>query len=177
VAAVVVGTMAVHILPPLATRPDPAFGTDAGGDRLCLALIGLPAGLAEPIAMLAEIIGWHILLLPPGPVMRPPAQLCLAMLPAGPAGYAPLAAWSPDPKLNELISGLGLSKLDHPPCLSRLELLLGLAATQPGDGGVAHDAFQGTGQDRRTAGHESGGHQPGRDEPGGAEPVRRNRGA
>jgi hypothetical protein len=158
-AAVVVDTMALHLLPPLATGPEPDFG-DAGGAPQRLALIGLPAGLAEPIALLAEIIGWHILLLPPGPVMRPPARLCLAMLPAGPAGYAPLAAWSPDAKLNELISGLGLSKLDHPPCLSHLELLLGLAASQPGSRGVQHDAFQGDGQDGAPAGQGRAGDEP-----------------
>ncbi|OYQ27632.1 hypothetical protein CHU93_10220 [Sandarakinorhabdus cyanobacteriorum] len=143
-----------------ARPPDP-------GPPLQLALIGLPVPLAEPVTMLAEIMGWQIMRLPGGPVMRPAAQLCLAMMPAGPADYAPLAAWSPDRKLNEHISQAGLSILDHPPCLSRLELLLGLAASQPGSGGVQHDAFQGDGQDGIAAGHG----------PAGGEPASWNRGA
>ncbi|MBU6165088.1 MAG: hypothetical protein KGQ52_03025 [Alphaproteobacteria bacterium] len=129
---------------------------------LRLALIGVPAALAEPVAMLAEIMGWQVIRLPAGPVMRPAARLCLAMLP-GPAGdFAPLAAWSPDAKLNEHISAAGLSIMDHPPCLSGLELLLGLASSQASGGGVADDAFQGDGQEWRAHGGPVAAIAPGR---------------
>lgn len=108
-----------------------------------LALIGLPPALIEPVTMLAEIMGWDVLTLAGGPVMRPPVRLCLAVLPGTPDDPSPLAAWSPDSNLNEHISRLGLSRLDHPPCLTRLELLLQLGAIQSaGSGRGENHAFQ-----------------------------------
>lgn len=108
-----------------------------------LALIGLPPELIEPVTMLADIMGWEVLTLAGGPVMRPPVRLCLAVLPGTPDDPSPLAAWSPDTNLNEHISRLGLSRLDHPPCLTRLELLLQLGAIQSaGSGRGENHAFQ-----------------------------------
>jgi hypothetical protein len=121
-------------------RPDPRLAHQ--GDQR-LALIGLPPALIEPVTMLAEIMGWQVLCLAGGPVMRPPARLCLAVLPGTAEDPSPLAAWSPDTNLNEHISQLGLSRLDHPPCLNRLELLLQLGAIQSaGSGRGEYDAFQ-----------------------------------
>jgi hypothetical protein len=108
-----------------------------------LALIGLPPAIIEPVTMLAEIMGWQVLCLSGGPVMRPSARLCLAVLPGAPDDPSPLAAWSPDSNLNEHISRLGLSRLDHPPCLIRLELLLELGAIQSTVSGRGEDnAYQ-----------------------------------
>ncbi|WP_156257013.1 hypothetical protein, partial [Sandarakinorhabdus oryzae] len=47
-----------------------------------LALFGLPADVAEPVTLLAEILGWQVLPLPPGPALPPPTRACLAMVPA-----------------------------------------------------------------------------------------------
>lgn len=104
-------TDATH--PHLATR----------ADRPVLALIGLPGDVAEPVIMLAEILGWQTTLLPAAPVASPAALLRIAMLPGGDE-RPPWAVWSPDHILNEHISGSGLSILDHPPCLNTLEALL-----------------------------------------------------
>ena len=92
-----------------------------------LALYGLPSDLAEPVVLLAEILGWQVIMREDGAVV--PARLCLAMLPAtpgqaAPAYFPPLVAWSPDNNLNELISRQSLSILDQPACIDRLEQLL-----------------------------------------------------
>lgn len=89
-----------------------------------LALFGLPPAIAEPVAMLAEILGWQVMLFPPGPAVCPPARLCLAMLPAGGDERPPIVAWSPELILNEHISRAGLSILDQPICISRVEQML-----------------------------------------------------
>ncbi|WP_439547566.1 hypothetical protein [Sandarakinorhabdus sp.] len=97
-----------------------------------LALCGLPAALAEPVAMIADILGWDVVTLPPGPAMRPPADLCLAMVPVdATAPLPPIAVWSPNKNLNEHISHLGLSILEQPPCIQQLERLLQIAADLP----------------------------------------------
>jgi hypothetical protein len=114
-------------LPTDLTRPDLAIRPDGP----VLALIGLPADVAEPVCMLAEILGWRITLLPAAPVASPAALLCIAMLPAGDA-RPPWAVWSPDHVLNEHISGAGLSVLDHPPCLNKLESLLNAVTCRQG---------------------------------------------
>lgn len=103
-----------------------------GGRPPVLALFGLPASTAEPVAMLAEILGWQVAALPPGPAPRPAARLCLAMVPADPGmPLPPLAAWSPDIILNEHISAAGLSIMAQPPCMMRLEQLLEALGDQP----------------------------------------------
>lgn len=123
---------------PIQTKPPPPPRPEQR-----LALIGLPPALIEPVTMLAEIMGWDVVTLAGGPVMRPPVRLCLAVLPGTQDDPSPLAAWSPDTNLNEHISRLGLSRLDHPPCLTRLELLLQLGAIQSAGSGRGEDhAFQ-----------------------------------
>lgn len=97
-----------------------------------LALLGLPARLAEPVAMLAEILGWQVARLPPGPAPRPSARLCLAMLPADNGQSSPpLVALSADNNLNEHISRQGMSIMDQPPCMVRLEQLLQALGDDP----------------------------------------------
>lgn len=97
-----------------------------------LVLFGLPPQIAEPAAMIADILGWQVVSLPLGPAMLPPADLCLAMLPADTAAQAsPIAVWSPDKNLNELIMRLGLSILEQPPCIQHLEQLLQITAEMP----------------------------------------------
>ena len=99
---------------------------------LRLALFGLPPALAEPVAMIADILGWAVFEAPPGPAMVPPADLCLAMLPADAgAPLPPIAVWSPDKNLNEHISSHGLSILEQPPCIQHLEQLLQISADWP----------------------------------------------
>lgn len=98
--------------------------------RLRLVLAGLPAAVAEPAALIADILGWEVTLLPPGPAMRPPADLCLAAVPADAANpLPPITIWSPERNLNEHISSAGLSNLDQPPCVQQLEQLLSLASS------------------------------------------------
>ena len=98
---------------------------------LRLALFGLPLAVAEPVTMLAEILGWEVLHYRAGPAMPPPVQACLAMLP--PCGAttnagAPLVLWSPQSHLNEHISRTGLSIMDQPLCVAQVEQMLqGLA--------------------------------------------------
>lgn len=97
-----------------------------------LVLFGLAPQLAEPVAMIADILGWDVALLPSGPAMRPSADLCLAMLPADAAMPAPpIVVWSPNKNLNEHISRAGLSILEQPPCIQQLEQLLQIAADLP----------------------------------------------
>ena len=97
-----------------------------------LALLGLPAEVAEPVTLLAEILGWQVLPLPPGPALPPPAHACLAMLPACAAVARPaLALWSPDRNLNEHISQAGLSIMDQPLCVSTVEQMLQALACAP----------------------------------------------
>lgn len=97
-----------------------------------LVLFGLPPGIAEPMAMIADILDWQVAILPPGPAMLPPADLCLAMLPAETgAPLPPIAVWSPERNLNEHIFQLKLSILEQPPCIQHLEQLLQIAAEIP----------------------------------------------
>jgi hypothetical protein len=96
-----------------------------------LALFGLPPALAEPVTMLAEILGWQVVGLPPGPAMCPPARLCLAMVPAGDSERPPIVAWSPELNLNELICRAGLSIMDQPICISRVEQMLQALVCEP----------------------------------------------
>jgi len=99
---------------------------------LRLALFGLPPALAEPVAMIADILGWAVAVRPPGPAMLPPADLCLAMLPADAgAPMPPITVWSPNKNLNEHISRSGLSILEQPPCIQHLEQLLQISADWP----------------------------------------------
>ena len=82
--------------------------------------------------MLAEILGWQVLHYPEGPAMRPPARACLAMLPACAGIKAPpLVLWSPERNLNEHISRLGLSILDQPLCITKVEQMLETLACGP----------------------------------------------
>lgn len=98
-------------------------GAALAADAPVLALYGLPPPLAEPIGLLAEILGWRVVVRLCGGAL--PARLCLAMLPARtPAEPAPILAWSTDNILNELISGQAMSILEQPLSISRLELLL-----------------------------------------------------
>lgn len=103
-----------------------------------VALFGLPPDLAEPVALMASILGWHVLTLDTQAAgwPAPPAgtRLCLAWLPNGVTGSPPesrflprLWAWSPDNILNEHISAEGLSILEQPLCIHRLERLLEMA--------------------------------------------------
>lgn len=97
-----------------------------------LVLFGLPPALAEPVTMIADILGWQVANLPPGPAMMPPADLCLAMLPEeSGAPPPPIAVWSPERNLNEHIFRLGLSILEQPPCIQHLEQLLQINAEMP----------------------------------------------
>lgn len=105
-----------------ATRPSPHR----------LALFGLPPAVAEQVTLLAEILGWHVLHYPAGPAMRPSARACLAMLPACAAISAPpLVLWSPEKNLNEHISRVGLSILDQPLCITRVEQMLEALVSEP----------------------------------------------
>lgn len=113
------------------TRTDGPPASAVARQRL-LALFGLPPALAEPVTMLADILGWQVAQLPPGPAMMPPASLCLAMLPAEPgAPLPPIAVWSPETILNEHIFQLGLSILEQPPCIQHLEQLLQISCEMP----------------------------------------------
>jgi hypothetical protein len=96
-----------------------------------LVLFGLPPVLAEPVTMLAEILGWQVESFPSGLAVCPPARLCLAMLPASPGERGPIAAWSPELNLNELISQAGLSIMDQPLCITRVEQMLETLACEP----------------------------------------------
>jgi hypothetical protein len=94
-------------------------------------LFGLPPVLAEPVTMLAEILGWQVESFPSGLAVCPPARLCLAMLPASPGEGGPIAAWSPELNLNELISQAGLSIMDQPLCITRVEQMLETLVCEP----------------------------------------------
>jgi hypothetical protein len=94
-------------------------------------LFGLPPVLAEPVTMLAEILGWQVESFPSGQAVCPPARLCLALLPAGAGERGPVAAWSPELNLNELISHAGLSIMDQPLCITRVEQMLETLACEP----------------------------------------------
>ena len=97
-----------------------------------LALFGLPSVVAEPVTMLAEILGWQVLHYPPGPAMRPPVQACMAMLPACSAvEVPPLVLWSPQSNLNEHISLAGLSIMDQPLCVTIMEQMLETLRCEP----------------------------------------------
>lgn len=91
-----------------------------------LALHGVPAALAEPLGLLAGILGWQVHCRAPG--LGGTAHLCLAPVPAASgesAEHGPaLMAWSPDNNLNELICRQNASVLEQPPCINRLEQLL-----------------------------------------------------
>jgi hypothetical protein len=99
-----------------------------------VALFGLPPDAAEPMALLASILGWHVLALDTQaagwPAPPAAARLCLAMVPEAMTGSPTppsLWAWSPDHILNEHISAEGLSILEQPLCIHRLERLLEMA--------------------------------------------------
>ncbi len=109
--------------------PQAGFGVPPAMHRL--ALFGLPPGLAEPVTMLAEILGWQVESFPSGQSVCPPVQLCLAMLPAGAGERGPIVAWSPELNLNELISRAGLSIMDQPLCITRVEQMLEAIACEP----------------------------------------------
>jgi hypothetical protein len=91
-----------------------------------LALHDLPADAAEPVVLLAQILGWRVQLAVPG--LSAPARLCLAPLPPAPgdaASHRPaIVAWSPDNNLNELISRANASVLEQPICIHQVEQLL-----------------------------------------------------
>jgi hypothetical protein len=122
----------------MATANRPAHASAAAmparrGDERRLALIGLPGVLAEPVTLLAEILGWTVesvtadgMAWPSAvPLPTPPARLCLAMMaPDRRLPAPPILVWSPDSTLNEHISAHGLSKLDQPVRMSRVEQLL-----------------------------------------------------
>lgn len=110
--------------------PDGASGPLPSQPRR-LALFGLARAQAEPVTMLAEILGWQVLSFPSGETRRPPARLCLAALPAGADEHPPIVAWSPELNLNELISQAGLSIMDQPLCMSRVELMLEALVCEP----------------------------------------------
>ncbi|WP_310475363.1 hypothetical protein [Sandarakinorhabdus sp.] len=115
------------------SHPEKAAQTrnDAPEPTRRLALFGLPPMLDEPVTMLAEILGWQVESFPSGQSVCPPARLCLAMLPAGVGERGPIAAWSPELNLNELISRAGLSIMDQPLCITRVELMLETIACEP----------------------------------------------
>lgn len=96
-----------------------------------LALFGLPPALAEPVTMLAEILGWQVVGFPPGPAVCPQARLCLAMLPARDDEQMPIVAWSPEINLNEHISRAGMSIMNQPLCISRVEQMLEALVCEP----------------------------------------------
>lgn len=97
-----------------------------------LALFGLPPAVAEPVTMLAEILGWQVLHYAAGPAMRPPARACLAMLPAcAVSALPPLVLWSPERYLNEHISQVGMSIMDQPLCVTRVEQMLEALDCEP----------------------------------------------
>ena len=99
-----------------------------------LALFGLPPDVAEPVTMLAEILGWEVVSFPSGPAVCPPARLCLAMLPGSPdcsEVRGQIVAWSPDLNLTEHISRAGLSIMDQPLCITRVEQMLETLVCEP----------------------------------------------
>lgn len=99
-----------------------------------LALFGLPPDVAEPVTMLAEILGWEVMSFPSGPAVCPPARLCLAMLPESPEcreERGQIVAWSPDLNLNEHISQAGLSIMDQPLCITNVEEMLETLVCEP----------------------------------------------
>ena len=106
------------------TTMQPEFArTDRGSDR---AVVSAGPNTAENASVA------------PRPLLRlalfglPPADLCLAMLPADAgAPLPPIAVWSPDKNLNEHISSHGLSILEQPPCIQHLEQLLQISADWP----------------------------------------------
>ncbi|WP_164157093.1 hypothetical protein [Sandarakinorhabdus rubra] len=94
-----------------------------------LAMHGVSPAEAEPLLLLAEILGWQVRACAPGHAM--PARLCLAPLPNAPGEAAAIGsagpslfAWSPENNLNELINKLDASVLEQPLCIQRLEQLL-----------------------------------------------------
>lgn len=89
-----------------------------------IALFGLSAETGESVGMLAELLGWEVISFPPGPMMCPPARLCLATLPSSAQETSQLVAWSPNTNLNEHISRCGLSIMDQPPCIAIMETML-----------------------------------------------------
>ncbi len=94
-----------------------------------LALFGVPPETAEPIIILAELLGWDVASFSPGPAFCPPARLCLAMLPnSHPGETGPVVAWSPNANLNELISRSSMSIMDQPLCIANLETMLTLVS-------------------------------------------------
>jgi hypothetical protein len=113
-------------------RSQPVAPVPARPQPRQLALFGLPHAVAEPVTMLAEILGWQVLQFPEGPAIRPPARACLAMLPAcAAASSPPLVLWSPERNLNEHISRAGLSIMDQPLCITRVEQMLEALGCDP----------------------------------------------
>ena len=109
----------------LAGEPAIDQARESGVEGLRLALIGLPAAVAEPVTMVAEILGWQVLCYPAGPAMPPPVRACLAMLPpCADTATPPLVLWSQQSNLNEHISRAGLSIMDQPLCVTRVEQML-----------------------------------------------------
>lgn len=108
-------------------------GRGATGAPL-LALHGLAGTAAEtaaePLVLIAQILGWQVRAAPPG--VTAAAQLCLAPLPLAPGEQdrGTLLAWSPDSNLNEHVSRLNVSVLDQPICIHRVEQLLQALAQQ-----------------------------------------------
>jgi hypothetical protein len=107
-----------------------------------LALHGVPAAAAEPIVLMAEILGWQVRCCAPG--IAVPAHLCIAPLPAAPAEPADdlpaLLLWSPQNNLNEHISANNASVLEQPICIHHVEQMLqalGHHATGTGKGNPA----------------------------------------
>jgi hypothetical protein len=90
--------------------------------RPVLALFGVPPDVAEPVVLMASILGWQVEERCFGPAVSD--RLCIAVLPPSHGTMSLLVAWSPDTNLNELISREGLSILDQPPCIMRVERLL-----------------------------------------------------
>lgn len=96
-----------------------------------LALFGVPPALAEPVTLVAEILGWEVVQQPAGPAVRLQARLCMAMQPPTGGSPLPLAVWSPENNLNEHINRAGLAKMDQPLCITRVEQLLQALGCEP----------------------------------------------
>ncbi len=123
----------------LSAQAAPA-GPPVSADAPLLALYGLPTQVAEPVMLLAGLLGWRVAQRACGGSVA--ARLCMAMLPAGPGDAPPLMAWSTDNNLNEHISAAALSIMEQPLCVSRLELLLQdccWSAPVGGRGSATHD--------------------------------------
>jgi hypothetical protein len=142
--------MAIHAVRQSDGHSAAAMRGCTDGPAPVLALHGVPAVLAEPIVLLAEILGWQVNCCAPGLIV--PARLCMAPLPVAPdepAGTLPaLLAWSPDNNLNEHISRWNASVLAQPICIHRMEQLLqtlghrGMAAA-PQQAGPVRSALPG----------------------------------